>query len=100
MQDPWSIIITIVVTLFASSGFWTFIMSVRTKNTAERQMILGIGYKCICDEASRHIEKGWISRQEYADLHKYLYKPYRALDGDGTCERLMKEVDNLPIKED
>ena len=94
------IVITIICSVFASSGFWAYLMSRQNKDSAERRMILGIGYRSICELCSMYIKQGHISREEYADLKKYLFEPYRDMGGNGTCERLMQEVDRLPIKED
>lgn len=93
------IILAVVCSVFASSGFWAWLMARQNKDTAERRMILGIGYRSICELCGSYISRGYISRDEYSDLKKYLYDPYRAMGGNGTCERLMKEVDKLPIKE-
>ena len=100
MDGLWNVIITITLSVFASSGFWAFIMSRQNRNTAEQQLILGTGYYCICNLAGQYISRGYITRQEYADFIKYLYEPYRARGGNGTAERLKKELDNLPIKEE
>lgn len=100
MRIPMDIIVTIICTIFASSGFWAWLMNRQSKNTAERRMILGIGYRSICDLCTVYIKRGYITRDEYADLKKYLYEPYREMGGNGTCERLMREIDSLPIKED
>lgn len=100
MEGPWNIIATIIVSVFASSGFWAYLMNRNKTNTAERKMLLGIGYRSICELASLYIQRGWISREEYADLKKYLYEPYEELGGNGTCKRLMKEVDTLPLREE
>lgn len=94
------IVITIICSVFASSGFWAYLMSRQNKDSAERRMILGIGYRSICELCTFYIKRGHISREEYADLKKYLFEPYRDMGGNGTCERLMQEVDRLPIKEE
>ena len=93
------ILVTIVCSVFASSGFWAYLMNRQNKDTAERRMILGIGYRSICELCGLYINRGYISRDEYSDLKKYLYEPYREMGGNGTCERMMQEVDKLPIKE-
>ena len=100
MNGPWDIIIAVVVSVFASSGFWAYLMNRQNRNSAEQQLILGTGYYCICNLAGQYISRGYITRQEYADFKKYLYEPYRARGGNGTAERLKKELDNLPIKEE
>ena len=100
MDGLWDVIVTVILSVFASSGFWAFIMSRQNRNTAEQQLILGIGYYSICNLAGQYIARGYITRQEYADFNKYLYEPYRARGGNGPAERLKKELDNLPIKEE
>lgn len=100
MNGLLDVVVTVMLSVFASSGFWAFIMSRQNRNTAEQQLILGIGYYSICNLAGQYIARGYITRQEYADFNKYLYEPYRARGGNGTAERLKKELDNLPIKEE
>ena len=99
MQFPVDIIVTIIVSIFASSGFWAYLMNRQKASTAERRMILGIGYRSICALCETYLKRGYISREEYSDLKKYLYGPYKEMGGDGTCERLIQEVDKLPIRE-
>lgn len=95
-------IISIIIAVFASSGFWAFlqwfIQSRRKVKTAEERLLMGIAYSKICELATVYIERGSISKNEYEDLRKYLYDPYREMGGNGTCERLMQAVERLPIK--
>lgn len=100
MQFPVDIIVTIIVSVFASSGFWAYLMNRQKASTAERRMILGIGYRSICSLCETYLKRGYITREEYSDLKKYLYEPYKEMGGNGTCERLIQEVDKLPIREE
>lgn len=93
------IIVTIIVSVFASSGFWAYLMNRQRASTAERRMILGIGYRSICSLCETYLKRGYISREEYSDLKKYLFEPYKEMGGNGTCARLIQEVDKLPIRE-
>lgn len=45
-----------------------------------------------------YIERGWITQDEYENLHDYLYVPYKENDGNGSGDRVMAEVQKLPIK--
>ena len=93
-------IVTIIVAVFASTGFWAFInrvMQRKDEKSPDRQMLLGLAHDRICYLAEKYIEIDGITRDEYENLHDYLYKPYKALGGNGTVDRLMEEVDNLPI---
>lgn len=89
--------VTVVCAVLASSGFWAWITSRRDKKDAKTKMILGLGHDRIVSLAMEYIERGWISQDEYEDLNKYLYLPYREMGGNGTAERLMTEVKKLPI---
>lgn len=95
-------IVTIIVAVFASTGFWAFVTRViqrKDEKSPDRQMLLGLAHDRICYLAEKYIERGWVTRDEYENLHDYLYKPYKALGGNGTVDRLMEEVDRLPIKQ-
>ena len=92
------IIITIICSVIASSGFWTFVSKRRDNNNAEVKMLLGLGHIKIIETCERYIERGYITQEEYDSLYNYLYLPYKELGGNGTAERLVQEVKQLPIK--
>ena len=92
------IIITIVCSVIASSGFWTFISKRRDNNNASSKMLLGLGHVKIIDTCEKYIERGYISQDEYDSLYNYLYIPYKELGGNGTAERMINEVKKLPIR--
>lgn len=96
-------IITIILAVFASSGFWLFIQTIYTnrkkKRSAEDRLLMGIGFSKISDLGMRYIERGYVTREEYNDLDKYLYQPYVEMGGNGTAERIMEQVKKLPFKE-
>lgn len=62
-MDWVQIIVTIVVTVVASNGFWTWLQS---------------------------------TQDEFENLYKYLYKPYKDCGGNGSAERIMEQVKKLP----
>ena len=92
------IVITIVCSVIASSGFWAFVSKKTAGKDAETKMILGLGHVKIIEMCSRYIERGYIRQEEYDSLYNYLYIPYKELGGNGTAERLINEVKKLPIK--
>lgn len=98
MDQP--IIITILCTLLASAGFWTLVMKIFDKKSAKTKMILGLGHDRIMYLCMKYIENGQITQSEYENLHKYLYEPYKTMGGNGSAERLMREVDKLKIVND
>jgi len=89
--------VTVVCAVLASSGFWAYLQARHEKKDAKTKMLLGLGHDRIVALAMSYIERGWITQDEYEDLNKYLYNPYREMGGNGTAERLMTEIKKLPI---
>jgi len=95
-----STIITILITLLASSGFWAFITAFVNRKSAKNKMLLGLGHDRIIYLSMKYVEKGEITQGEYENLHMYLYEPYKKMGGNGTAERWMQEVNKLRIVPD
>lgn len=89
---------TVVCAVIASSGFWSHIQKKSTYLSSERRMIMGLGHIRIMDLGMRYVNRGYITHEEYQDFRKYLYEPYRDMGGNGSAERMMREIDKLPIK--
>lgn len=90
-------IITGIVTLLASSGFWTFILKRSEAKDAKTRLLIGLAHDRILFLGSSYIHRGYISKEEYDDLLHYLYEPYREAGGNGSAEKVMSEVDKLPM---
>lgn len=91
------LIITIFCSVAASSGFWAWMQARGDKNDFKARMLLGLGHDKIVYLGLLYIERGWITQDEYENLHDYLYKPYEGLGGNGSAERIMIDVKKLPI---
>jgi hypothetical protein len=87
-----------VASFFASTGLWALLSKLLDKCGAHNQMLLGLGHYRITTVAKQYLERGWITADEYENLHEYLYAPYLRLGGNGTVKGLMARVDALPIK--
>lgn len=101
------IILTIVASVFASTGFWAFVTAMMQRRdkkddavTLEGKMLRGLAHDRICYLGEEYIKQGYISKDDYENLHDYLYKPYEALGGNGTAKRIMEEVKKLPLREE
>lgn len=70
----------------------------KQKNDPLADMVRGLGHDRIIYLGQKYIQKGFVTRDEYENLHDYLFIPYKELGGNGTAEKVMKEVSNLPIK--
>jgi len=95
-----SIIITILCTLLAANGFWALISRIIDKKSLNSRMLLGLAHDRIMWIGMKYVEKGQITQSEYENLYKYLYEPYKKMGGNGSVERLMREVDKLKIVHD
>jgi hypothetical protein len=91
----------IIIAVFASTGLWSFI-SMLVQRYMERKsdyamMMRGLGHDRICYLGESYIRRGWITRDEYENLVDYLYTPYKGLKGNGTAEKIINEVKQLPL---
>lgn len=90
--------------LIANNGFWAFLTNIlvkrATKTSAESEMLRGLAHDRIWSLGECYIKQGHISKDDFENLHDYLYLPYKALGGNGTAEKIMKEVDKLPLVEE
>jgi hypothetical protein len=93
-----NIIIPIITALLASSGFWLFLDKTRQTSSLSRRLLIGLAHDRIICLSIEYIERGWVTQDEYENLFKFLYTPYIELGGNGSANRLMVEVDKLPIR--
>ena len=98
MSQYFQMLITILTSLIASTGFWTFLDKIKNNNGKENAMLIGLGHDRIITLGMEYLKRGYIYESEYDNLYNYLYKPYKSLDGNGSAERIMEEVKKLPIK--
>ena len=92
------VILTIITALLTSSGLWAFLGSRLEKNSAERELIVGIAHIELVFFGMQFLERGWVTRDEYETMQD-LYRPYVKLGGNGSGRKIMKEIENLPIRE-
>lgn len=90
-------IITVLCAVIASSGFWAWLQKKDDKKDLQSQMLIGLAHDRIVYLGMEYVERGWILKDEYENLNDYLYKPYKALGGNGSAQRVMEEVDRLRI---
>ena len=98
-MTPWfEMIITIMCSVLASSGFWAFIQKKNESKDVKTEVLIGLGHDRIINLGLKYIERGWITQEEYENLYDYLYKPYEKLGGNGSAKRIMDEVKKLEIR--
>ena len=91
------IALTIFTSVLASSGLWAFLATKFERNSAEKDILIGIGHIELVFFGMQYIERGWITKDEY-DTLKELYDPYKKLGGNGSGTKIMQEVEKLPIR--
>lgn len=96
-EDVLQILVTIILSVFSSSGLWAFIQSRRDKKDARNELLVGLAHDRIISLGMNYIERGEITRDEYENLHDYLYVPYQKMGGNGSAARVMAEVEKLKI---
>lgn len=95
---PWGqMVLTIITTVLASSGLWTYILKKTEKKDTRTEMLIGLAHDRILSLGMSYIERGFITKDEYENLHEYLYVPYARIGGNGSAKRIMIEVETLPI---
>lgn len=114
-------LVSIVATIFASSGFFQLLMLMYQSREREKERkrieetqkkliskeqfdalchcVTGIAMFRIAREAKRYIDKGYVTSEEYHTLKHNLYEPYIALGGNGLAVKFMEEVEELPMHE-
>lgn len=92
------LVITIICSVLASSGLWTYISKKTEQKDLKTEMLIGLGHDRIVHLGMVYIERGWITQDEYENLNDYLYKPYKKLGGNGSAEKVMQDVSKLPMR--
>jgi hypothetical protein len=90
------IALTIFTSVLASSGLWAFLASKLERDSAEKDILIGIGHIELVFFGMQYIERGWITQDEYETM-KSLYEPYKKLGGNGSGTKIMQEVEKLPM---
>ena len=93
-----TVVLPLMLSLVASSGFWAFIQSRTGNKSVQTQMLIGLGHDRIVYLGMKYIERGWVTKDELENLVDYLYKPYENMGGNGTAKKVVDDVKKLPIK--
>lgn len=96
-MDWIQVFITIIGSVVASSGFWAYMQRRFERTDVKTKMLIGLAHDRITYLGMLYIEKGYITKDQYENLHDYLYKPYSEMGGNGSARRIMNEVEKLPM---
>ena len=100
MQNiSWAQVLTsVIIALISSTGLWSYMANYRNKHDAKTRLLIGLAHDRIIYLGTMYIERGYITPDEYENLHDYLYAPYAENGGNGSAKRVMEQVKSLPIK--
>ena len=93
MSETIKMVLTVLISLAASSGFWSWVNSCKKKDSAEKRLLIGLAHDRIIYLGNKYLQRGnWITAEEFENLNTYLYEPYHEYGGNGTAEKVMTEV--------
>lgn len=95
-MEYWELLVALVVGMAGSSGIWGYAKARADRRDGTADMLRGLAQHMIVAEGNRLIEQGYVTMDEYRNLHQGLFKPYVQLGGNGLAEKIVKEVDKLP----
>lgn len=92
----------IVAAVFGSTGFWALLTAIynahNKKVSVEGKMLRGLAHDRIVELGEAYLARGYITTDEYENLHDYLFVPYRELGGNGTAAKIVEDVKKLPLR--
>ena len=92
-MEPWfQMVLTIISSVLASSGLWAYLTKRSERKDVKTEMLVGLAHDRIMYLGMQYVDRGYVTQDEYENLRTYLYDPYKK-----SAERVMKEVDKLPI---
>lgn len=83
--------------LFSAAGFWELVRYFLEKRSVRTQLLIGIAHQQLVQSCEYYIDRGYITSEEYDNLEKYLYLPYKKLGGNGLIDKLFTAVSKLPL---
>ena len=92
----------VIITLIGS-GVWSFLIEfikLRTeKASAEKRMLLGLGYDVLFHRLSFYLGRGYIEPDELQSVD-FVYRGYVALGGNGLIKAMYEKTMALPTQKE
>lgn len=89
--------VSIISAGLGAGGFWQYMQSRNTRQTAELRLLKGIAHDRIVFLGMSFVDRGWITHAEYEDFMTYLYDPYEETGGNGLAKLVKDKVSALPM---
>lgn len=98
-QTLTTVVVSVVVAVIGSTGFWSWLSHRREKKSAQALMLMALGHDRIMALSTKYVERGYITADEYENLLG-LYEPYAEMGGNGSGSRMVEACKALPIKKE
>ena len=92
-------IITVFTAVMASGGLWTLLQRRLDRRDDKTKLLLGMCHDRIFFLGLQYLERGFVTKDELVNIHKYLSEPYFKLGGNGAVEGIMERIDKLPVRD-
>lgn len=99
VEGLWQTVVTVICAVVASSGFWVMLQRKLEKKDAKTRLLIGLAHDRILQSGMYYIQRRFITRDEYENLHDYLYVPYTEMGGNGSAKHIMERVDKLEVRD-
>lgn len=74
------------------------IKNIKEELAVVKSMSLGALYDRAKFLGENYLKRGWWTLDEYEDYKKYIFQPYHEAGGDGTIDKIMIELEKMPIE--
>lgn len=74
------------------------IKNIKEELAVVKSMSLGALYDRAKFLGETYLKRGWWTLNEYEDYKKYIFQPYHEAGGDGTIDKIMIELEKMPIE--
>lgn len=85
--------------MVASSAFWKYMTNRLEHHGDMVKLLTSLAQDKIVHTGLNHLERGFITNEDYDVLISSLYMPYLSLGGNGTAKRIVELVKALPMRE-
>lgn len=91
------VIVSVIVAIFASNGFWQYLQTKTNKKDVKTEAILALLHDKLYYLCDKQLSENNITVDELENI-ECLYQPYTKMGGNGTVELLYEKVKKLPHK--
>ena len=91
-------IMTVIITVFASTGFWSFVNYLLQRRDNDNSLLLALACDRIVTLAEEYEAKGYVTKDDY-DRIMHLYIPYKEKGGNSVAQKVMQDkVEKLEFR--